>query len=93
MARPKLTCRPISMGPWPGRHYNCGSINESESSISMKGYESDVTRFIREFLARNPEVVAKQAKARATWWDRPQNFKENAAQDAAEVPKKPYEYY
>jgi hypothetical protein len=59
----------------------------------MKGYESDVTRFIREFLARNPEVVAKQEKARATWWDRPQDFKENAALDAAEVPKKPYDYY
>jgi hypothetical protein len=59
----------------------------------MKGYESDVTRFIREFLARNPEVVAKQEKARATWWDRPQDLKENAALEAAEVPKKPYEYY
>ena len=81
------------MGFGPGRHYNCRSINESESSISMKGYESDVTRFIREFLARNPEVVAKQAKARATWWDRPQDFKENAALEAAEVPRKSYEYY
>jgi hypothetical protein len=79
------------MGPGTGRHYNYGSIDETENS--MKGYESDVTRFIREFLARNPEVVAKQEKARATWWDRPQNFKENAALDAAEVPKKPYEYY
>ena len=59
----------------------------------MKGYESDVTRFIREFLARNPEVVAKQEQARATWWDRPQDFKENAALEAAEVPKKSYEYY
>lgn len=59
----------------------------------MKGYESDVTRFIREFLARNPDVVAKQEKARATWWDRPQNFKENAVRDATEVPRKPYEYY
>ena len=79
------------MGPGPGRHYNCGSINETESS--MKGYESDVTRFIREFLAKNPAVVAKQEKARATWWDRPQDHKENAALEAAEVPKKPYDYY
>ena len=91
MTRPNHASRPKSIGPGPGRHYNCGSINETESS--MKGYESDVTRFIREFLARNPEVVAKQEKARATWWDRPQDFKENAAREAAEVPKKPYEYY
>ncbi|MGQ0579964.1 MAG: DUF3460 family protein [Betaproteobacteria bacterium] len=59
----------------------------------MRGYESDVTRFIREFLARNPEVVAKQEKARATWWDRPQDHKENAALEAAAVPRKPYSYY
>lgn len=91
MTRPNHVWRPKFVGTGPGRHYNCGSINETENS--MKGYESDVTRFIREFLARNPEVVAKQEKARATWWDRPQNFKENAALDAAEVPKKPYEYY
>jgi hypothetical protein len=89
MTRP--ACAPKSIGSGPGRHYNYGSINVTETS--MKGYESDVTRFIREFLAKNPEVVAKQEKARATWWDRPQDFKENAARDAAEVPRKSYEYY
>lgn len=59
----------------------------------MKGYVSETTRFIREFLEKHPEVVEKQKKHRATWWDRPQKAEENAAQDAARVPKKPYEYY
>jgi hypothetical protein len=59
----------------------------------MKTYESEVTKFIRQFLAKHPEVVEKQKEARATWWDRPQDFRENAVLEADEVPKKPYEYY
>ena len=59
----------------------------------MKPYESDITKFIREFLERHPEVVEKQKKHRATWWDRPQKLEERKALDDARVPKKPYEYY
>ncbi len=32
-------------------------------------YESDHTRFIREFLQRHPEEVESQRKGRAVWWD------------------------
>ncbi|HUF20636.1 MAG TPA: DUF3460 family protein [Burkholderiales bacterium] len=59
----------------------------------MKGYESEITRFMREYLDKHPEVVEKQKKARATWWDRPQDFEERRRQQQAKVPKKPYEYY
>lgn len=59
----------------------------------MAAYESEVTRFIREFLQKHPEVVEKQEQARATWWDRPQDFSERRQFEEAEVPKKPYEYY
>lgn len=59
----------------------------------MKPYESDITKFIREFLARHPEVVEKQKAARATWWDRPQKADESKALEEARVPKKSYEYY
>ena len=59
----------------------------------MKAYESDVTKFIRDFLERHPEVVEKQKKARATWWDRPQSLVEQKALDEAKAPKKSYEYY
>jgi hypothetical protein len=59
----------------------------------MKPYESDVTKFMRDFLERHPEVVEKQKQARATWWDRPQSLNVNKALDAAKVPKKSYEYY
>ena len=59
----------------------------------MKAYESDITKFIRDFLDKHPEVVDKQKKARATWWDRPQKLAENKARDEARAPKKAYEYY
>ncbi|HEX7811135.1 MAG TPA: DUF3460 family protein [Burkholderiales bacterium] len=59
----------------------------------MKAYESEVTKFMRDFLERHPEVVEKQKKARATWWDRPQTLAENKAREEAKLPKKSYEYY
>ena len=59
----------------------------------MNNYESETTQFIRDFLNKHPEVVDKQRQARATWWDRPQDFKERERLEDAEVPMKSYEYY
>ncbi len=59
----------------------------------MKNYESDTTRFIRNFLNTHPEVVEKQKKARATWWDKPQDLEARKRLEQARVPKKSYEYY
>lgn len=61
--------------------------------MASRQYESDITKFIREFLRKHPEVVDKQKRARATWWDRPQDFEERKRLEEAEVPMKPYEYY
>ena len=36
----------------------------------MAMYESDHTKFMREYLARHPEERASQHKGRAVWWDR-----------------------
>jgi hypothetical protein len=35
----------------------------------MADYESDHTRFMREYLEQHPEEVASQRKGRAIWWD------------------------
>ena len=35
----------------------------------MANYESDHTKFMREYLAKHPEEVASQKKGRAIWWD------------------------
>lgn len=56
-------------------------------------YESEITKFIRAFLDKHPEVVEKQRQNRATWWDRPQDLREQEALKAAKLPKKAYEYY
>jgi hypothetical protein len=33
-------------------------------------YESDLTKFMREFLDAHPEEVESQKKGRAIWWDK-----------------------
>ena len=61
--------------------------------MARKPYESDTTRFIRDFLDKNPEVVEKQRIARSMWWDRMQNREQRKQFEESSVPKKPYEYY
>jgi Protein of unknown function (DUF3460) len=36
----------------------------------MAMYESDLTKFMREFLQAHPEEVESQKKGRAIWWDK-----------------------
>jgi hypothetical protein len=36
----------------------------------MAQYESDITKFIRNFLEQHPEEIASQRKGRAVWWDK-----------------------
>ncbi len=33
-------------------------------------YESDLTQFMKQFLAEHPEEVESQRKGRAIWWDK-----------------------
>lgn len=59
----------------------------------MALYESEHTKFMREWMKQHPEEFLEQKKGRALWWDRPpetlETMKENAA---AEVPNKAYYY-
>ena len=41
--------------------------------MAREPYESDTTRFIRDFLDKNPEIVEKQRAGRSMWWDRVQD--------------------
>ncbi len=59
----------------------------------MSGYVSETTQFLREFLENNPQVVEKQNKHRATWWDRPQDHKEREKLEESKVPQNAYVYY
>jgi hypothetical protein len=33
-------------------------------------YESDITKFIKDYLRAHPEEVESQRKGRAIWWDK-----------------------
>jgi hypothetical protein len=44
-----------------------------------KMYESDLTKFMREFLKQHPEELDSQRKGRAIWWDK-------TAQDRSAAP-------
>lgn len=34
-------------------------------------YESDITKFIRQYLEEHPEEIDSQKKSRSIWWDKP----------------------
>lgn len=56
-------------------------------------YESEATRFLRDLLDRNPELRELRSRNRATWWDRPQDLKEQEGCDAAPVAQEAYVYF
>jgi len=33
-------------------------------------YESDITKFLREYLAQHPEEIESQRNGRGAWWDK-----------------------
>jgi len=33
-------------------------------------YESDITKFMRQYMAEHPEEIESQRKGRAIWWDK-----------------------
>ena len=61
--------------------------------MKLRNYESDTTKFIREFLEHHPEELEKQKKNRATWWDRPQDLNERKKLEQERVPQPGYVYY
>ena len=59
----------------------------------MAMYESDHTRFMREWLEKHPQELTEQKSGRALWWDKgPQDEEEQQRLAAARVPRKPYYY-
>lgn len=56
-------------------------------------YESEHTRFMREWLAKHPQEVDEQQRGRALWWDKlPRDLETQQRLAAASVPTKPYYY-
>jgi len=58
----------------------------------MAIYESDHTKFMREWLAKHPEELAEQKRGRALWWDQPQSLEQLRRDSESNVPQKAYCY-
>ena len=56
-------------------------------------YESELTRFLRDFVGKNPQVIEQQKKNRLTWWDRPQDLDTWKARRQSAVPQPAYVYF
>jgi len=61
--------------------------------LPSRHYESEITKFIRDLMQKNPELAQKQREARAIWWDKtPRELTEERAMDQGRVPQNPYVY-
>lgn len=58
----------------------------------MAMYESEHTKFMREWMQKHPQESTEQKKGRALWWDKPQSLEEQQRYQQARVPVKPYYY-
>jgi hypothetical protein len=59
----------------------------------MALYESEHTKFMREWMEKHPEEKVEQQKGRALWWDKaPQSLDTMKEKIAAKVPSKAYYY-
>ena len=58
----------------------------------MAMYESEHTKFMREWLEKNPQERVEQKAGRALWWDKPQVVEEQQRLKKVSVPVKGYYY-
>jgi hypothetical protein len=57
-----------------------------------KSYESEFTKFLREFKQQRPETEAEQGKSRAIWWDHQQDLETVRRNRESGVKQKAYVY-
>ena len=55
-------------------------------------YESDITRFLREYKETHPDVEQRQREGRSLHWDKAQDPELLEGFRAARVSQKPYVY-
>jgi hypothetical protein len=60
---------------------------------TMKLYESDHTKFMRELFEKNPKLAEDQKEARAIWWDKKLDRDERKRFKESNVPQKGYVYF
>jgi hypothetical protein len=58
-----------------------------------KGYESELTGFLRSLKQQKPQIEAKQREGRALWWDKRLDPDELQRHRASAVHQSAYVYY
>lgn len=59
----------------------------------MAMYESEHTRFMRQWMEQHPEQAEEQKAGRALWWDKPQDLETQKRLREARVPQAAYVYF
>lgn len=61
--------------------------------LPSRNYVSDHTQFIRELMARKPDLPKKQQEGRQIWWDKsPEDLAQRERMDEGRVAQTPYVY-
>jgi hypothetical protein len=61
--------------------------------LPARHYVSEHTQFIRDLIAKKPDLTLKQREGRALWWDKtPADLGDERQMDAGRVPMTPYVY-
>ena len=61
--------------------------------LPARHYVSEHTQFIRELIAKKPDLKLRQREGRALWWDKtPIELREERQMDDGRVPMPPYVY-
>lgn len=58
----------------------------------MATYESEHTKFMREWMQKHPQERVEQQTGRGMWWDKPQDADACKGFEDARVEQKPYVY-
>lgn len=55
-------------------------------------YESEITKFLKDYKKNHPDLEQRQREGRARLWDRPQDPELQDGFKQAKVPQRPYVY-
>jgi hypothetical protein len=69
-----------------------GSV-QSKRTGKMAGYESEITRFLRDLKQQKPDIERKQREGRAIWWDKMPDPDESQRREESNVPQPAYVYF
>ncbi|MCW7538758.1 DUF3460 family protein [Aquabacterium sp. A7-Y] len=60
--------------------------------LFWKPYKSEITSFIEELKAKNPQLETQQREGRSLLWDRNLDRQAQSEYEAGRVPQQPYVY-